>query len=392
MISRTIFEQALNRLPIGALTVDYMGEETKTYGKGKVYATLKINDMSALKDIIRRRDLGFAEAYMDHRLDVEDNQLIDFVKLYDENEPYVNNLFGKHINYHNQSNLRRNQKKQIQSHYDLGNDFYKLWLDKSMTYTCAYFNDKQDSLEQAQQQKISHVLKKLQLQKGQEFVDIGCGWGYLVVYAAKKYGAKGLGVTLSKEQYDFAKALAKKEGVEKLASFKNINYQDLLESKKQYDRVVSVGVFEHVGQSNHRQYFNVVNKLLKPGGVSVLHSITQQTETKLPAFIDKYIFPGGYIPSLRETVYLMPEYGFRVVDIENLRPHYALTLREWLKRFESHQDKIKTMYDDKFIRMWRLYLAGSISAFEVGNNNLSQIIFTKGINNDLPLTRSYLYK
>ena len=390
MINKSIFDKVLSYISIGAMEVKYWDGTHKIYGSGTPTATLVIKDSKVLSDIIRKQDLGFGEAYMDGRIAISDDELLNFLVLIDKNSSLIGNSFGKHSNYKYQLNIKKNQKKQIQSHYDLGNDFYKLWLDDTLTYTCAYFKTENNTLEMAQRQKIDHVLRKLQLQKGQEFVDIGCGWGYLVVTAAKKYGAKGLGVTLSEEQYKFAKDLAKKEGVSHLASFENINYQDLILKNKKYDRVVSVGVFEHIGQGNHRKYFDVVTQLLNPGGISVLHSITQQTEQKIPAWLDKYIFPGGYIPSLREIVSLLPDYGMRLIDVENLRPHYVLTLKEWLRRFDMHIPEITNMYDDKFIRMWRLYLAGSISSFENGNNDLSQIIFTKGINNNMPLTREYM--
>jgi cyclopropane-fatty-acyl-phospholipid synthase len=392
MIGKTVFEQVLKRLPNGSLTVDYWGEETKTYGTGEPHAKIKINDPKVLLEIVRRLDLAFGEAYTDGRLETSNADLAKILELYYVNEDTFEKSFGKRMNYRYQVNAKKHQKRQIQSHYDLGNDFYKLWLDDTMTYTCAYYKTPKDTLEQAQRQKIDHVLRKLQLKKGHEFIDIGCGWGHLVVRAAKLYGAKGLGVTLSREQYEFAKDLAKREGVEHLASFENINYQELLPTKKQYDRVISVGILEHVGKGNHRQYFDVVDGLLKPGGISVLHSITQPVEDKMSAWIDKYIFPGGYIPSMREIIWLIPEYGFRTVDVENLRPHYALTLDEWLKRFEKHLPEITKMYDEDFVRMWRLYLVGSSSAFKYGKNELSQIVFTKGINNDLPLTREFLHK
>ena len=390
MFDKIIFEQVLSRIPIGAIKVVYPDKTEKIFGKGDLYTTLTINDPKAISEIVHKLDLGFGEAYTEGRVSIPDNELVRFVDLSNENMDLFIGKFGKKMNYKFNVNAKKNQKQQIQSHYDLGNDFYKLWLDDTMTYTCAYFKTPQDTLEEAQRQKIDHVLKKLQLKKGQEFVDIGCGWGYLVVKAAKEYKARGLGVTLSKEQYEFAKDLAKKEGVEDLVEFRNINYQDLLSSSKKYDRVISVGIFEHIGKGNHREYFSVVDKLLNPGGISVLHTISQQTEADTPAWIDKYVFPGGYIPSLREIIMLFPDYRMRVIDFENLRPHYALTLREWLKRFEIHVPQITKMYDENFIRMWRLYLAGSISSFETGNNQLSQIIFTKGINNDIPLTREYM--
>lgn len=392
MLAKTIFEKVISQIETGAIRINYWDEETKIYGKGKPYATIKITNPKTLRDILRRGDLAFGEAIMDNRLIVSDDELLNLIRLTDENYDMINSNFGKLANYRHISNTRSYQQKNIASHYDLGNDFYKLWLDKSMTYTCAYFKTKKDSLETAQTQKIMHVLAKLQLKSYMEFVDIGCGWGHLVILAAKKYKAKGLGVTLSKEQYEYAIALAKTEGVDHLASFKLMNYQDLINSKKKYDRVVSVGIFEHVGYGNHRQYFKIVDHLLKPQGISVLHTITQQKEIKLPAVIDKYIFPGGYIPSLRETISLLPDFNMRLIDVENLRPHYVLTLSEWLKRFDQNINKISKMYDERFIKMWRLYLNGSISAFAYGNNDLSQIVFTKGINDQLPLTRDFLYR
>ncbi len=376
---------------MGAIEIDYWGTEKKVYGTGKPSAHLLIKDPKVLKDIIQKSELGFGEAYMDGRLEISNEELHGLLRLTAENAALMDSI-GKLKNYKFQKNAKAHQKRQIQTHYDLGNDFYKLWLDDTMTYTCAYYRTPNDTLEQAQRQKIDHVLRKLQLQKGHEFVDIGCGWGHLVVRAAKLYGAKGLGVTLSHEQYKFATELAEREGVADLATFKEMNYRDLLPNKKLYDRVVSVGILEHVGTGNHRQYFDVVNGLLKPGGVSVVHSITQQIERTMPAWIDKYIFPGGYIPSMREIVALMPKYGFRVTDMENLRPHYALTLEEWLRRFEKHLPAITAMYDERFVRMWRLYLAGSISGFRDGESDLMQIVFTKGINEDMPLTREHLYK
>jgi len=392
MLSKTIIDKMLNNLSIGSININYWDTETKKYGKGKAYTTIKIKNPSVIKDIIRRRDLGFAEAYINGLIEVPDGELIDFIKLIDQNSQIINQAYTKRPKYKYNRNVKSHQQQQIQSHYDLGNDFYKLWLDANLTYSCGYFKTPKDSIDKAQQQKVDYILRKLQLSPGHELLDIGCGWGHLIIRAAKLYKVKGLGITLSAEQYKYARALAKKQGVDDLAKFKVINYQDLAQLHKKFDRVVSVGMFEHVGIGNHRQYFETVNRLLKPQGVSVLHSITQQTEVNTALFIDKYIFPGGYIPSLRETISLMPEFGLRIVDVENLRMHYALTLRHWLTRFDKHIPEITKMYNHKFIRMWRLYLAGSISSFENSTNDLSQIIFTKGINNNLPLTRDYLYK
>jgi cyclopropane-fatty-acyl-phospholipid synthase len=390
MIARVIFDQILSRAKHGPLAVNYWGE-AKQYGKGKPNFTLKLTDESVASDIVKRFDLGFGEAYMDERLTVDNlDEMLKFTYL---NQTALKGVFGKKSGYSFRRNTKRNQEDQIKSHYDLGNDFYRLWLDDTMTYTCAYWKKKTDTLEAAQRQKIDHVLRKLQLAKGQEFVDLGCGWGHLVVRAAKLYGARGLGVTLSREQYEFAVDLAQREGVSDLAKFKHMNYQDMIKHDKQYERVISVGMLEHVGRGNHRQYFDVVDHLLAPGGISVLHSITEQTETEVPAWIDKYIFPGGYVPSVREVVQLLPDYDFHLTDYESLRMHYALTLDEWYARFEKNLDKVRELgYDERFIRMWRLYLRGSAASFRYGTYDLSQFVFTKGLKNDLPLTREQLYK
>ncbi len=336
--------------------------------------------------------LAVGEAYMDGTL-VIDGPLDAFTKLAEDNVQALA-PFQKHHKYKNRNrNVKANQRKQIAHHYDIGNDFYSLWLDKkTLTYTCAYYKTPKDSLEKAQTQKIDHILRKLRLKKGQTLLDIGCGWGYLLIAAAKQYGVKGVGVTLSKEQLAFAQARAKDEGVSKLVVFRLMNYQDLPKLKQRFDRVVSVGFLEAVGEGNLSTYFKVVQTLLVPGGTSVLHSITSMTEHATDAWLDRYIFPGGYVPSAREVTSLIAEYGFEMKDYENLAPHYALTLREWWKRFEANKEKVIDMFDERFYRMWRLYLVASATTFEGGTEYLSQWIFIKPGPTDYPLTRDYIYK
>lgn len=390
MIAKIAFDQILSRIRIGGVVVDYWGSETKTYGPEKPYFKLTINDPKAIGSILKSGDLGFGEAYAAGQIEV-DGSLDLVMRLVFENSAAIDQFGRVFRKFGLQRNTKDKQAEQIQHHYDLGNDFYELWLDKSMTYTCAYFKSAKDSLEQAQEQKLDHVIRKLQLKPGHKFVDMGCGWGHLVVRAAKLYGAEGLGVTLSREQFKYATELAKTEGVEKLAKFELLNYQDLPARKVQYDRVISVGLGEHVGRGNHKQYFKVVDQLLKPGGISVMHTITHQDEEPIPRWLDKHIFPGGYIPSIRELVGLLPDYGFRLQDYENLRIHYAMTLDHWLERFDAHRDWVVNKYSEEFYRMWRFYLAGSSGSFRYGDNDLSQLVFTKGNNNDLPLTREHLY-
>jgi len=341
--------------------------------------------------MLKELGLGFGESYMDGLIEV-DGPLDQINRLADENKPafkFMNRLrFVRAKNL----NVRDNQRNQIAHHYDIGNDFYKLWLDKSMTYSCAYFKTKNDTLEQAQSQKVEHALHKLQLQKGMSLLDIGCGWGTLMIHAAKEYGVSGLGITLSKNQQRQATTAAKKAGVDKLVKFKLMNYQDLAETDRQFDRIISVGMFEHVGQRNHAGYFAAVDKMLKPKGISVLHTITHSCEIPPDPWIDKYIFPGGYIPSVRETVAHLPDFNFQLLDYENLRMHYAMTLDEWWRRYEMHKDTVLKMFDERFYRMWQLYLASSSAAFRYGQLTLSQFVFSKGLNNELPLTRDFLYK
>jgi cyclopropane-fatty-acyl-phospholipid synthase len=250
-----------------------------------------------------------------------------------------------------------------------------------------------DSLEQAQQQKIDYLLHKLQLKRDQRVLDIGCGWGRLAVTAAKKYGVKVVGITLSQEQLKGARKLAKEAGISNLVTFKLANYQDLA-SKQKFDRIISVGMFEHVGRGNHASYFAKVRELLADDGLSVLHCITEMHDKKVSPWIDKYIFPGGYLPTVDNIEYLMAQYGFWSIDRENLWQHYALTLDEWRKRHRAHKAEIINMFDETFYRMQDFWLAGSAATFRYGETGLSQFIFTKQKPpfKTWPLTRQYLYR
>ncbi len=390
MVTKQIFHKILSNIEHGALQVTYWDGQTEIYGSGQPCNRITIKTPKALRAMLRNMSLGFGEAYMDGLIEIE-GPLTGIVKLMAQNSHLFSKFGLTNVTQLAERNTRTKQASQIERHYDIGNDFYKLWLDKSMTYTCGYYHAKTDSLENAQTQKIDHVLQKLQLSKGHTLLDIGSGWGGLLIKAAKDYGAIGHGVTLSKEQYDFSVTAAQKAQVSDKVTFEYCNYQDLLKRDMRFDRIVSVGMFEAVGRNNLHTYYKVIKKLLVPGGVSVLHTITQEREIRVDPWIDKYIFPGGYAPSYREIIKDFPAYNFRLVDYENLRMHYVLTLREWLRRFETNKDAVIKMYDERFYRMWRLYLSNSISSFEYWDLSLSQIVFTKGLNNDLPLTRDFLY-
>jgi cyclopropane-fatty-acyl-phospholipid synthase len=392
MVEKNLLDQGLRRLRRGGVKVVFWDGTSKTYGPDKPYFTLTITSPRVAWAMARNLSLGIGEAYSKGLIEV-DGPLDQLVRLSSENREVAGNLSraAQRIRLHR--NTKRKQAAYIEHHYDLGNDFYKLWLDNdTMAYTCAYFRTPNDTLEQAQTQKLDHVLRKLQIQPGQTVAELGCGWGHLLVRAAKLYGAKGIGVTLSKEQIAYATELAKREKVDHLVEFKLMNYQDLpAYVDYQFDRVMSIGMLEHVGRGNHDKFFQVVDKLLKPKGVAVVHSITAQREHASDAWIDKYIFPGGYIPSVREITARFPKYDFRMIDYENLRYHYKLTLDEWWRRYEKHKTKVIGMYGEEFYRMWRFWLACSAGSFNYGNIDLSQWVLTKGFNNDLPLTREHVY-
>lgn len=391
MLQKTILINLLKKLRDANLVVTFWDGDKKTYKtnpkRPKVQITIK--DPGFVKKLLKNASLAVGEAYMDETLLV-DGPLEEFTAIGFRNAKLMN--LGERFRGLNR-NVKKLQRKYISYHYDIGNDFYKLWLDKeTLGYTCSYYKSPKDTLETAQIQKFDHILNKLQLKKGMELLEIGFGWGYLLVRAAKRFGIRGYGVSLSKEQLEFANSLAKKAGVSHLVTFKLMNYQDLPKLKKQFDRVVSVGFMEHVGQGNHATYFKLVNKMLKDGGISVLHCITTHKEQPTYPWLDKYIFPGGYMPSIREITSLLPDFDFELKDYENIGLHYIPTLKEWWKRFESHKPEIIKMYDERFYRMWRFWLAASVASFQNGDIHLSQWVFTKGFVKDWPLTREYLYK
>jgi cyclopropane-fatty-acyl-phospholipid synthase len=390
-MEKRLLNTVLKQIKHGSLTITFWDGEKKTYGHGQPKAAVALHNRKIFRRMLKSPSLALGEAYMNGDITIEE-PFENLLKLGELNPLKLASISGSKQRYRLNANKKQNQAKQIAHHYDIGNDFYRLWLDKeTMMYTCAYFHTPNDTLAKAQKQKVDHVLKKLRIEKGQSVLDIGCGWGYLLLRAAEKYGATGLGVTLSREQQAYATAEAKKRGVDKQVKFELLNYQDLLKRNKKYDRVVSVGILEHVGGGNHQSYFDVVNHTLKDGGVSVLHSITHQDEAPSDPWIDKYIFPGGYIPSVREITSLMSDNKFYVYDYENLGQHYAMTIDHWWKNFERHKRTVIKMYDERFYRMWRLYLIGSRNTFKVGNAHLSQWIFKKGQDPAWPLTREYIY-
>ncbi|NHM32504.1 class I SAM-dependent methyltransferase [Bacillus sp. C11] len=360
------------------------------YGNGEPQFKLTFHDPIPKGDLIQNPSITFGEAYMDGVIDVEGDLQKLVSSMYKSQESFLSNskLYA-HLLKKISNNTKRS-KENVAFHYDIGNDFYKLWLDETMTYSCGYFNTPEDSLKTAQQNKVAHILKKLNLKEGQSLLDIGCGWGELIITAAKNYGVNATGITLSEEQYEQVKARISLENLEDKVEVQLIDYREL--KKRKFDRIVSVGMLEHVGKDHLQEYFQKVNELLFDGGLSVLHTISSPQDGGSNAWIDKYIFPGGYIPSVSELVGHITDEKFYLIDLESLRRHYAKTLEKWAQNFENVLKEVRKTKDERFIRMWRLYLNACAASFETGNIDLSQFIFTKGTNDSIPWTREYMYK
>lgn len=288
--------------------------------------------------------------------------------------------------------VRRNSlagsKRNIHHHYDLGNEFYRLWLDTELAYTCAYFPQPEVSLEAAQLAKMELVCRKLQLRPGERVIEAGCGWGALALYMARHYGVTVTAYNISHEQIVYARARARREGLHGQVEFIEDDYRNI---RGQCEAFVSVGMLEHVGRSNHRHFGAVIDACMSPGGRGLVHSIGQNQPCAMSPWLERRIFPGAYPPTLREMAALLEPFGFVVVDVENLRQHYAKTLEHWLARFDAHVEQITAMYDASFVRAWRLYLAASMANFTTNALQLYQVLFTRPARTDAPWTRAYLY-
>jgi cyclopropane-fatty-acyl-phospholipid synthase len=387
-----LFGKLSTHFPEIPFSVRFWDGDAGMFGNGLPAFTIIFNTEDGARSIFRSGANGFREQYVAGNIDVEG----DFDKLLRVGmDPRVQNIpfslktkiavFLQHLQ---SFNTTKRSPENIAHHYDLGNNFYKQYLDESMTYSCAYFRKEQDSLEQAQEQKYEHICRKLRLKQGEALVDIGCGWGGMLIYAARHYGVTGVGCTLSENQAAYAQEKIMQEGLDRSVNILREDYRNLT---GQFDKFVSIGMFEHVGKGFIPEFMQKTRDLLREGGVGLLHTIGKECASASDPWTMKYIFPGGYIPVLDHVIRALGQKRLVPVDIENLRLHYAATLDEWGKRFEAHAPAIEKMFNPELVRMWRMYLRGSASAFRWGDIRLYQILFTKGLNNTLPLTREHLY-
>lgn len=391
-INKSIVKSIAEHLSDRPFDLEYWDGEVIKYGNGDPEFKVIIKNFPSKKELLSDPSVALGEAYMKGDIDIEGNLQKFFESIIRNKDSFMNkNTVFKLASKIKAPSLLKS-KKDIAHHYDIGNDFYSLWLDKTMSYSCGYFKNPTDTLYDAQMNKIHHILKKLNLKEGQHLLDIGCGWGYLIIEAAKLYKVKALGITLSEEQFKKAQKRIKEEGLEDLVDVQLMDYRNLEKSNLEFDRVVSVGMAEHVGHANLPLFFKNVNSVLKEGGLFLLHNITNLIETEGNKWITTYIFPGGYLPTLREELNIAADLNFHVIDVESLRLHYMKTLEEWCKNFMNHLDEEKEMFDDEFLRMWHLYLATCAAAFHYWDIDIHQTLFSKGINNTLPMTRKYLYE
>ena len=379
--------QFLSKLDASPFLVKYLGKEYHI-GKGAPTFTVNINKELNVKDLLTSTSLALGEAYMRGDLSIEGDlyeALAHFMGQMDRFSTDKNKL--KKLIF--TSSSKKNQEKEVTSHYDIGNDFYALWLDETLSYSCGYFESEKDTLYDAQVHKTDRILKKLYLKPGMELLDIGCGWGYLLIQAAKKYGVKGMGITLSKEQQAGFQKRIKEEGLENLLTVERMDYRDLPNCGRTFDRVVSVGMVEHVGRDNYSQFLSCAKEVMKPGGLFLLHFISALKEHPGDPWVKKYIFPGGMVPSLREMINAAADYRFYTLDVESMRRHYNRTLLCWNANFQKHKDEVKEKFGEEFVRMWELYLCACAATFYNGIIDLHQILWTNGVNNELPMTRWY---
>ncbi|WP_097462151.1 SAM-dependent methyltransferase [Mangrovitalea sediminis] len=397
-----------------------------TLGQAQPKATIVVNNAEILRDLAWHPDpLRLAEAYFRGDVDVEGSLYALLLErthlqslklsLKDRISLFYALLFAGHpssLAVQSQASVRSSQswkakllphhskahnREAIAFHYDVSNHFYHLWLDDQMVYSCAYFNEPTESIDQAQHNKLNHICHKLRLKAGERFLDVGCGWGALICHAAQHYGVHAHGITLSRKQYEYANAKIQTLGMEDQVSVELLDYRDLPKGAV-FDKVASIGMFEHVGRKHLPAYFHAVNSVLKPGGLFLNHGITDKEEgqhkTVAMEFAKRYVFPDGELDSVSNVQHAMERIGFEICDVEALRPHYALTLRHWVSRLEAHRAEALAQVSEAIFRVWRLYMTACALQFESGSMGIYQILAAKQQEGlvDLPLTRRDLYQ
>jgi cyclopropane-fatty-acyl-phospholipid synthase len=359
----------------------------------KPVATVSISGHRTLAKLVFYPEIGFGDGYADGSIRVNG----DLVRTLEivlrsmkkaRGSGWASRMMSRWLDFI-QENTLRGSARNIHHHYDLSNDFYKLWLDRQMVYTCAYFPTPSTPLEEAQIAKMDHVCRKIQLEAGERVVEAGCGWGALALHMAKYYGATVRAFNISKEQIAYGRERARLEGLSHKVEFIEDDYRNI---SGEYDAFVSVGMVEHVGAKHYEELGRIIHRSIGNAGRGLLHFIGRTQQRPFSPWIRKRIFPGAHVPGLREVADILEPSDFSVLDVENLQFHYAKTLEHWLARYEKASDRVTEMFGPEFLRAWRLYLAGSIAAFRVGNLQLFQIVFAGPDCQKIPWTRAHLYE
>ena len=355
-------------------------------------ATIVVHNAQALRRIVLNPYYQFCEAYANGQIDVL-GDLVSMITTIDHSlrssrpAQFLYKVFSQWARLPRFNSLTASRDN-VYHHYDIGNDFYRLWLDEQLAYTCAYFPEPDVSLEEAQVSKFDHVCRKVDLRPGDSVVEAGCGWGGLALHMARHYDVKVKAYNVSHEQIVYARRRAAEEGLADRVEFIEDDWRHI---QGRYDAFVSIGMLEHVGKANYRKLGEVIHRVLDENGRGIIHSIGRNKPAPVDRWIERRIFPGSYPPSLAEVLRVLEPRGFSVLDVENLRLHYARTLSHWLQRFERGVEQVRTLFDDRFVRMWRLYLAGSQAAFQDGGLQLFQVVFARPEVNHMPMTRAHLY-
>jgi cyclopropane-fatty-acyl-phospholipid synthase len=362
-------------------------------GSAHPVATLKIGDRATFLKLCTDPDVQFGDGYSDGRIQVEGDLRALLEDLYRGAEAGQGSVtLARRLAstlHRRPSNTLTGSRDNIHHHYDIGNEFYSLWLGATMAYTCAYFPTADATLDEAQVAKMDHVCRKVQLKPGDQVVEAGCGWGSLALHMASRYGARVRAFNISKEQVAYARERAKEQGLSDRVEFVEDDYRNI---SGHYDVFMSVGMLEHVGAENFPGLGRVIAGCLRPSGHGLIHTIGRNRAKPMHRWIDRRIFPGANPPSLKQMMDIFEERSFSVLDVENLRLHYARTLHEWHTLYERNAARVTQMFDEKFLRMWRLYLLGSEAAFITGELQLFQVVFAPGHNNDVPMTREHQYR
>ncbi len=382
---------------VGQLTIVLANGTTRSFGDGvggpSITITLKDPDLP--RKMVMNPDMAMGEAYRDGRFEIENDDLHAYFELVLLNLSQTRQAWWQAPLHLSQMALRKldqfnplsRARRNVAHHYDLSAELYDLFLDADRQYSCAYFERPDMTLEEAQEAKKRHIAKKLMIEPGMRVLDIGCGWGGMALTLARDYGARVVGVTLSEEQHALATRRAAQEGLSDQVEFRLIDYRKVNES---FDRIVSVGMFEHVGAPHYREYFDTVERMLTPDGIALIHTIGRLTPPGYTSpFIRKYIFPGGYVPALSEMSAAIEHTSLWTEDVEIWRLHYAETLLHWVKRFEARQEEAKAIYDDKFCRMWRYYLIACEMTFRLDYQVVFQVQLARR-QDAVPITRDYM--